>query len=390
MNLGLHYHTPGIVQDGQIWLPAFFGFFVDSLAQKCHSLTYFANSPVGSETGMMDYKIQSPNVRLIDIGPHSSVPSRTFRALKYLPAIQQAQSELDVLLMRAPTPLLPVFSFVWKKPACLLLVSDELAGIDNLPQPFWRKMLIRVWAEWNHQRQMSMSKGSLVFANSQHLYQKYQGKIPNLVLTQTTTLSTSDFYSRTDTCLQKPVRLLYAGRITRIKGMLEIIHALANLVYEGFDVVFDMVGMLDDSDPLLGEIEALAQTLGVSERVHYHGYKSAGDELLQYYRRADIYVIASQSSNEGFPRTIWEAMASSTPVVATAVGSIPAFAKDSALLVPPKDVFALTGALRSLLLDSSIRQKLIRQGALLAQNNTLEKRAEELVQKIQNWLTESN
>ncbi len=47
-------------------------------------------------------------------------------------------------------------------------------------------------------------------------------------------------------------------------------------------------------------------------------------------KKADIYVIASRSS-EGFPRTIWEAMAHCLPVVATKVGSIPAFIEGAAV-----------------------------------------------------------
>jgi len=386
MRLGLHYHVPACYRDGVIRAPAFLGLFIDSLTAHCESLLYFANSPVGDEMNMMDYVIKSPNVKLVDLGPHVSIPVRTVRAAFHVPSLLKSQVEVDLLLLRAPTPLLPLFYAVWRKPTALLLVSDELAGIENLPQPAWRKATIRLWAQWNHRLQMRLSKQSLVFVNSQLLYENYRAQLPGMILTQTTTLRESDFYYREDTCISSPYRLLYAGRITRIKGIFEIVRALSNLVKDGFDVVLDLVGMLDNSDPILEPILELARSLDVDGRVQYHGYKTAGPELLEYYRRADIYVTASQSSNEGFPRTIWEAMASSTPVIATGVGSIPAFVSGAAVLVPPKDIDALTGALRSLITDKELRRCLVSRGLALAKSNTLEKRAEELITKMEAWL----
>lgn len=386
MRLGFHYHVPAIQRGGTIWMPAYFGLFIDSLAERCDTLVCFLNSPTKNEVMQMDYAVRSPNVRLVNIGPHITVPLRTLRALPRMPSALTWQNELDIMLMRAPTPLLPLFARIWHKPLALLLVADDLAGIENLPQPPWRKALIRWWAMWNYAQQMQLSKRSLVFVNSRMLYEKYQAAIPQLIQTQTTTLSEKDFHYRADTCESLPYHLLYAGRITRIKGLFEIVEALSNLVHDGLDVVLDLVGMIDNSDPVLDSLFEFSRSLGVEGRVKYHGYKTAGPELLAYYRRADIYVTASQSSNEGFPRTIWEAMASSTPVVATQVGSIPAFVGDAALLVPPKDIDALTDALKTVMTDKELRKKMIPKGMALAKNNTLEKRAEELITQMEDWL----
>ena len=144
--------------------------------------------------------------------------------------------------------------------------------------------------------------------------------------------------------------------------------------------------MTEKNDPALHELGNLAHSLGVGERVQYYGYKTAGIELLAYYRRADIFIIASQSSFEGFPRVIWEAMASGLPVVATQVGSIPAYIGNSAVLVPPKNCDGLVQAICIILENKDLRQKLIRNGIKLAQENTLEKRADEMITHIERWL----
>jgi glycosyltransferase involved in cell wall biosynthesis len=182
---------------------------------------------------------------------------------------------------------------------------------------------------------------------------------------------------------------LYAGRIDRAKGLFEIVEALSQLVHSGFDVIFDIVGAPANNDSILVEIEKLACSLNIEDRVLYHGYKSAGSELLSYYRQADLFITASRA-NEGFPRTIWEAMASGLPVVATRVGSIPAFIDGAALLVPPKQAQALSEAIKDLLTNPHLRQELIASGLKLAQANTLEKRSHELVFQMKKWLISSN
>jgi len=386
LRLGFHCHIPALERDGKVWMPAHMGLFVDSLASWCERVVCFQHSPLEHELVQMDYQIRSPNVHLQSIGPHISIPIRTVVAFARRRIFRRWQDELDVLLVRAPTPLLPALASVWSKPIALLVVGDYLGGVDDLLQPRWRKELIRLWSRWNYYHQMHIAQHSLTFVNSRLRYDQLRYQIPDLVETRTTTLSQNGFFHRVDTCSAAPYRLLYTGRILRAKGLFDVVEALPQLADSGFDVVFDLVGMPDKSDPVLEELNTLARSLGVEERVRYHGHKPAGPELLNYYRRADIYIIASQISSEGFPRTIWEAMASSLPVVATEVGSIPAYIGDAAVLVPPKNVSALTQAVKDLLTHPDLRQKLIQKGMALARDNTLEKRAEEMVNQIERWL----
>ena len=139
------------------------------------------------------------------------------------------------------------------------------------------------------------------------------------------TLQATDFYERADTCQKRPIHLLYTGRMDRGKGLADMTAALGMLVEQGYDACLDLVGWPEAGDPILAEIKAEAERMGIAERVTDHGFKPLGEELFAFYKNADIYVIASRSSFEGFPRTIWEAMAHSLPVAATRVGSIPAF-----------------------------------------------------------------
>jgi glycosyltransferase involved in cell wall biosynthesis len=294
------------------------------------------------------------------------------------------------LLIRGPTPLLPTFARAFgDSPIVLLLVGDNLAGVDDLKQPNWRRELIRAYWRWNKSQQTRVARRSLTFVNSQALYNELSDTIPNLRLTRTTTLSQDDFFERRDTCGAAPYRLLYTGRLDRAKGLLDMVEALALLVEQDEPVMLDLVGWPQAGDSILQEIERLAQARGVSGRVRYHGFQPLGPELFAFYKTADIYLIASQSS-EGFPRTIWEAMAHSLPVVATRVGSIPDYVQDAAELVPPRQPEALAAGITRLIHDPSLRTARIAAGIRLARENTLESQTTRMCAEIESWLNTFN
>jgi glycosyltransferase involved in cell wall biosynthesis len=99
----------------------------------------------------------------------------------------------------------------------------------------------------------------------------------------------------------------------------------------------------------------------------------------QYYQAADIYVHASRADT--FPVTILEALACSTPVVATAVGGIPEQVKglrvhfaaneyplfkkeqSTGILVPGGDPEALSAAISALIKDDALCRQLGEQAA---------------------------
>lgn len=387
MRLGFHYHVPALEIDGEIRTPGYFGLFIDGLASECEEIVCFLHTPSSSEMDQMDYAIQGQNVRLVNLGPHNSLPKRLLRAGKIRKAIRDHYDAVDVMLVRGPSPLLPVIGNTWKKPLALLLVGDYLASIDEIVQPFWRRIPIQCWIRLNVRAQMKVSKRSLVFVNSRLLYDKYQSEIPQLVETQTTTLSEKDFYFRKDTCQQEQIRLLYTGRMARAKGLMDILDTFHLLRERKWNVYLDLVGMREPNDNVLEEFFTQVKAYDYEDRIVYHGYKTVGEELFQYYRQADIYFLASQMS-EGFPRTIWEAMAHGVPVIATKVGSIPAYIKGIAYLVDPKDIRGFAQTVEQVILDQESRQKSIANGYTLVQKNTLEQRSKEMIVQIELFLSQ--
>ena len=103
----------------------------------------------------------------------------------------------------------------------------------------------------------------------------------------------------------------------------------------------------------------MASQLNLSENILFLGRR---DDVSSLLACCDLFVLPSWA--EGLPNCVLEAMAARLPVVATRVGGIPELIEDgrNGLLVPPKDPAALAAAIRRLLEDSSLADKLA-QGA---------------------------
>lgn len=105
-----------------------------------------------------------------------------------------------------------------------------------------------------------------------------------------------------------------------------------------------------------GELRAAIERLGLAGRVELTGHVSL-DELAALYRGAACFVYPSRY--EGFGLPVLEAMASGTPVVATAAGAVPEVAGDAAILVQPGDAGALATGIERALAD---RERLVAAG----------------------------
>ncbi|MDW8405488.1 glycosyltransferase family 4 protein [Chloroflexus sp.] len=79
-------------------------------------------------------------------------------------------------------------------------------------------------------------------------------------------------------------------------------------------------------------------------------------ELAHLYARASVFALPSRF--EGYGLVFAEALACGLPVIAGAVGPVPALVDDGGLLVPPDDEQALAVALRAITTDPTLRARL--------------------------------
>lgn len=153
-------------------------------------------------------------------------------------------------------------------------------------------------------------------------------------------------------------RILFVGRLTTEKGIDVVLRALAKLD-PSLDARFDIVGGGDQRRNL----ETLAQQLGVSERVTFHGHTSE-DELRRLYSRASVFAIASIAELQSI--ATMEAMASGLPVVAANAVALPHLVHDgeNGYLFEPGDADELAARLTDVLTASPDERLRMQQASL--------------------------
>lgn len=133
--------------------------------------------------------------------------------------------------------------------------------------------------------------------------------------------------------------------------------------------------MLVGDGPMAASVESQIRALGVEGRTERLGDRADVPALLG---SADMFVLSS--TKEGFPYAVLEAMAAELPIVATRVGGIPEMIQDGVhgFLVAPRDVDALSAALRRLAGDPVLRR---RMGKAAREKVAKEFRLEEMVSR---------
>lgn len=184
LRLGFHYHIPAVGRDGAIWMPGYLALFVDSIAKWLHHVTCFQHSPIGSEADRCDTPLGSPNVDLVSLGPHFSMPRRIVLGSSYRRRVLASTSRFDAFMIRGPSPLLPNLGHAIHGqgvPLALLLVGDYVRGVGGLHQPEWKKALVWMLAALNRRGQDLLAKKALVFVNNAELLREYQRRAARVV-----------------------------------------------------------------------------------------------------------------------------------------------------------------------------------------------------------------
>ncbi|WP_306518997.1 glycosyltransferase [Rheinheimera sp.] len=111
--------------------------------------------------------------------------------------------------------------------------------------------------------------------------------------------------------------LITVGGLVKRKGFHHVINCLPDLIQQGLDVHYLVVGGANAEGNYEPELRSLTAQLGLAHRVHFLGALPPA-ALKQPLSAADVFVLAS--ANEGWANVILEAMACALPVVATDVG----------------------------------------------------------------------
>lgn len=176
-------------------------------------------------------------------------------------------------------------------------------------------------------------------------------------------------YASPPTEEKKTSRYIFSvGRLVPGKGWEDFLEAAAIVNASHPDVHFKIAG----SGPLQAKLEKIIDQHNLGSVVELLGHVGGGEEgrkvLAHHYSHATLY--AMPSHYEGLPTVLLEAMACQCPIVTTNVGGVPYMVEDgeSALLVEPQQPQQFAKAIKRLLAEPELRQRLGNEARRIAES----------------------
>lgn len=155
-----------------------------------------------------------------------------------------------------------------------------------------------------------------------------------------------------------PVSILWIGRMVPPKDPQALVRAAASLRDEGHDCVVQLVGSpMGHTDWYFERTKTMIAELQLEDRAFAPGFVPDND-LPPLFAGAHIGVQTSHT--EGLSIALMEQMMAGLAIVATDVGDTSCAIEHerNGLLIPPRDDEALVAALRRLIVDPELRQRL--------------------------------
>jgi glycosyltransferase involved in cell wall biosynthesis len=147
--------------------------------------------------------------------------------------------------------------------------------------------------------------------------------------------------------LDGSVRLLYVGRLSERKGVLDAVDAIVELDRLGTPSTLDIVGdVFPGYEWVVDDLQARVRAGGIDERVHLHGFAA---DIWPFLAAADVLLVPARV-DESFGNTAVEGVLAARPVIATRTGGLPEALEGmtSARLVPASNPAAIAAAVAEL------------------------------------------
>ena len=145
------------------------------------------------------------------------------------------------------------------------------------------------------------------------------------------------------------------ARLTKTKGIKYLVYAFYEVAKRYNNVKLVIIGDGEERKSL----ENLVKKLNIRDKVYFLGKMPGARD---YIKNFQIFVLPSLF--EAFGLVILEAFSVKVPVIATSVGGIPEIISDGidGILVPPKNINALSNAIVTLIEKENMRNELAQKG----------------------------
>jgi glycosyltransferase involved in cell wall biosynthesis len=167
--------------------------------------------------------------------------------------------------------------------------------------------------------------------------------------------------------------IVFSGALERRKGVHILLEAWKTIHKEFPDVHLIILG----DGPEKAYLHAMAKDLNISDSITFKGQVN---NVTDYLHNAYIFVLPSLQ--EGLPNSLLEAMACGLPVIASKIGGVIDIVENgrSGILFEPGNISDLTYAIRTLLENDEVRNKLRTEAVKrIAEKFSIDRIAEEYI-----------
>lgn len=268
-----------------------------------------------------------------------------------------AARNVDADIVHAPEYLsTAVFSLIDKRHPIVLTVPGNIFQRLSMPEGNQASFFYTQTIKWAALVSAKKCSKIIAFTREMKYWWERTGSLPEDTPVIPYGVDTNNFFPVPEArqslgISSDSLMFLYVGRLDREKGIFDALNAFQKLhdILKNHKVRFDIVG----SGNLKESIEAAIYKQNLQEFIYLHGSASRTD-LRRWYSAADALILPSWV--EPFGRVILEAMACSTPILATSTGGPVDLVKDgeNGFLFPARDPNALAQKLRSVIEQPSI------------------------------------
>jgi len=366
--------------------------FILCISKKIKHLTLVL--PVcKSGKGMINFDIPY-NVEIISFPYYSGPFSLARMSYKIIPALIRISftkkiRKFDLVGIVAPGTLsfitVPILYYFRLKPMFFIRRGHKLKNVHYRFDNYFKKMIAeKIVHVYNLFTKWMLRKKKIIMFSfgglTPSLIKEYKFVLDDIFAIDP--LIPKEIIKKKST-FSKVKHILYVGRLTRLKGINNLILAFNKIINEfQFSLTLHIVG----SGPEEKNLKNYAEDLGILSLIEFYGFVPRGDYLWSIFDKCQILVLPSFS--EGLPRVIGEAMARGLPVVSTKVGGIPSKIVDNknGLLVKAGDIDGLKNAIVKLIFNEKLRKLLVQNGYRTALECTFEKEGDRMLDIIETRL----
>jgi glycosyltransferase involved in cell wall biosynthesis len=324
--------------------------------------------------GRGDHELCGTNIRFVPLPYYESlhrITRVTTATMRSATLWHQELGRCDAVLLFGPHPYAVVFGLQARFAHVPVVVGVRQDFRQYLAYRVigWRRPAVVTAGRVLESAHKLLAKGGGVVAVGHEMARRYTSNHTRVITTGVSLVRPADLVALEDV-LSRPWpgahQLLVAGRLDPEKNPLLLIEVAKALKSTGpWQLVVAGTGSLADKLAAQVESQALDDVIALVGRLDH-------DHLFELYRRSTLLLHVSLT--EGQPQVFYEAAAAGLPIVATAVGGVPAALANGkrGVLVPPNDVDAIVGAISKLAADPEQRSAIARAAWEWAGGETLD------------------